>query len=159
MNQDRDKRRFAQFFILNSKGLFAQIKSESITSWKLACLIVFFNSLAGCKMENDKITNQFSGYVTILLVDSLQGESKTIKIQDYDFGQGIMIPVFDSPEKAKQTSEKYSLKHPIIEIKGTFFIGLLKGNEVIRVNPYYPDQYDVKANELSEILKRILNKK
>lgn len=81
----------------------------------------------------------FLGKLVIILSEDLQNESHTISIQDYVENGKSFIPIFSSIERFNE-STKGMVSNPKIEIDGIFLLSILKGNEVLRLNPGLNDE-------------------
>jgi hypothetical protein len=99
------------------------------------------------RMDKDLFKNK----VVIVLSEELgDGDSRSIRIQNYYENGELFIPIFTSTSKFSESS-KGMIKNPTIQIDGYLFLSILKGDENIRVNPALNDDRRYKASELIKI--------
>lgn len=95
----------------------------------------------------------FSNQVVLILAEPLNKNSNIISIQNYESNGILFIPVFTSAEKLKESLNGHKLDNEVIKINGSYFCSLLKGNEIIIINPDLSDEIRTSANELTELMK------
>lgn len=101
------------------------------------------NMDSNSNMDNDI----FKKNVIVILSDSLEGDSNKINIQDYIVNGKSFIPVFTSIEKFDKSTQG-QVKNDKVEIKGIFLLSILKGNELLKVNPGLENEQEYNADKL-----------
>lgn len=99
-------------------------------------------------LANDESTNLFKSKVIVILSKPLDGNSKTLNLQDYEGNGTSFIPVFTSQEKFKESTKGMDIGKSIIEIDGMFLLSILKGEENLKVNPELADEKNYKSFDL-----------
>ncbi|GEQ85599.1 hypothetical protein ULMS_11070 [Patiriisocius marinistellae] len=98
-------------------------------------------------MSNKEI---FKDKVVILLSQQTDVKSNVIEIQDFVEKGKPFIPVFTSKEKMMESTQGSELPFPKYKIEGLFLLGMMNGNEILRVNPGLKDEAYFIASDLKE---------
>lgn len=98
--------------------------------------------------------NIFKAPVIILLSKETDPSSNRLEIQDFVERGKPFIPVFTSKEKLVQSTQGASLPFPSYSINGLFLIGMMTGNEILRVNPNLVDEVSFIASDLKAHFKK-----
>lgn len=91
--------------------------------------------------------------VTVILASELDTKSTIINIQDYIENGKSFFPVFSSPEEFKKSTQGVDIGKKILEIDPYFFLSLLSGKELLRINPNLSDEIYFNASDLKIIYK------
>ncbi len=87
----------------------------------------------------------FEGKVVVILADSLDPKSSTIRLQDYTRHNASFIPIFSSMEKFEESSQG-QVKNKVIAIDGILLLSILRGDEMLYLNPDLQGGFNFKAS-------------
>lgn len=124
-------------------------------------LIFIMTSLFSCNNPKEEIVvthvktvlenknpELFKSKVIVLLSKELNKKSNILDLQDFIENGKSFIPVFTSMEKYMESTKGVDLGKSQIEIDGMFLLSILKGNEILKINPSLNDEEFYRASEL-----------
>ena len=126
-------------------GIFISCQSKTEKKSVKTAQQALTNNAVVDNMGADKIFNE---KLTVILVEEPDSNSSSLHLQDYVMNGVSFIPVFTSKEEFTASTGGVDIMKPLMEVNGMVFLSLLKGQEIIKVNPSLSNEKTFQASDL-----------